>query len=226
MDILLYQFSKGKTCNFSSLSQFVAGLADVKLDKTPAHLMVNCLAITLGLPSDSNHMYPRIFNPAALNGTKGPGSDYNRENWDCGYKMEFMVLTTQTQPPIMGNNTQYRLALNTLVWGALSWCTLVDPVNGLHACKTNNHFLNALADAARTGRDARRQRTELEQVRWDLFTRYQQFYSVLAHNEDWRNQHIDSCHFITESLFKLWELAWNKGNFAGRSPALKSIYRE
>ena len=87
--------------------------------------MVNCLAFSLGIPSETNHIYPRIFTPNVLDKTFGPGSDHHRNNYDCGYQLNNGQLTNNANPTIMGNNRLYRLALNSLVWGALSWCTLL-----------------------------------------------------------------------------------------------------
>lgn len=36
--------------------------------------MVNCIAIVLGSPSDSNHMYPRVFDVSHLEKKCSPGS--------------------------------------------------------------------------------------------------------------------------------------------------------
>ena len=40
----------------------------------PIDFMANLLAVTLGCPKDSTHMYERIFEIGALNGAKCPGS--------------------------------------------------------------------------------------------------------------------------------------------------------
>ncbi len=73
----------------------------------------------------------------------GPGSDYEHNNWDCGYQLVANgEMTNYSKPPVMGNNRQYRLALNVTVWAALSWSTLLDPVNNFNSCKSNHHFLN------------------------------------------------------------------------------------
>lgn len=50
-------------------------------DHTLRHLLVNTLAITIGMPAGSNHLYTRIFSPAPLakSGIRGPGSAYANE---------------------------------------------------------------------------------------------------------------------------------------------------
>ena len=126
VDILAYLFSIGMhITSIHILILFLGAIKDPNFDSTSAHIMVNCLAVSLGLPRDTNHLYPRIFTPSVLNRTKGPGSDHNRENMDCGYQMHTDQLPNNAKPEIMGNNKQYRLALNSLVWASLSWCTLV-----------------------------------------------------------------------------------------------------
>lgn len=40
----------------------------------PQDFMANLLAIALGAPPDSTHLYNRIFLLASLNGTCGPGA--------------------------------------------------------------------------------------------------------------------------------------------------------
>lgn len=102
---------------------YLASRTDPKFDCTAAHILVNCLAVALGTPKDTNHLYARIFNPKVLHDTKGPGSDHSHTNYDCGYQLHQGQLTNRNQ--IMGNNRKYRLALNTTVWAALSWCTLI-----------------------------------------------------------------------------------------------------
>ena len=49
-----------------------------------AHIMVNSMAVCVGSPRDSNHVYYRAFDLTKLERTKGPGSDFHHENWDCG----------------------------------------------------------------------------------------------------------------------------------------------
>ena len=47
--------------------------------------MVNCVAIALGTPKDSNHLYPRIFEVQQMATTCGPGSALERkQNMDTG----------------------------------------------------------------------------------------------------------------------------------------------
>jgi hypothetical protein len=51
--------------------------------------MVNCMAIALGTPSDSNHLYPRMFNVQLLATTFAPGSSLERkQNSDLGVHRE------------------------------------------------------------------------------------------------------------------------------------------
>ena len=50
-----------------------------------AHIMVNCMAIALGTPSDSNHMYARMFEVQSLINTCAPGSTLEgKQNSDAG----------------------------------------------------------------------------------------------------------------------------------------------
>ncbi len=147
-----------------------------KRDITIANLMVNCLAVALGSPRDSNHIYTRVFNPGALSGTCGPGSDHQHMNYDCGYRVdEKGELSCYTNPPIMGNHRRYRLAINSLVWLPLGWCCLLDP-QGYRICVTNSHFLNYWKDDGNIRfRDGGQQRTEEQKVRAYILDRASSF---------------------------------------------------
>ena len=57
-----------------------------------AHLMVNSMAVCVGTPRDSNHVYNRAFDLKKLERSKGPGSDFHHENWDCGVGSTRIIL--------------------------------------------------------------------------------------------------------------------------------------
>jgi hypothetical protein len=47
--------------------------------------MVTCMAVALGTPNDSNHLYLRMFDPHQLANTCAPGSDDpKKRNTDVG----------------------------------------------------------------------------------------------------------------------------------------------
>lgn len=100
----------------------------------------------------------------------------------------------------------------------------IDEVGGLHACKNNYHFLNYWAADGVVKNKTLRQRNDLEKVRYYIVTRYSSFFGELAQDTEMRDQHIDASHFVTESLYKLWEITYNGANPVARNPVLKSIY--
>lgn len=83
---------------------------------------------------------------------------------------------------IMGNHTRFRqvffffsvcrkltinrLALNAMVWAAISWCGIIDPVNGTKACITNYHFLNYWAQDGAYKKAGCRDRSDPEKVKY------------------------------------------------------------
>lgn len=58
----------------------------------------------------------------------------------------------------------------------------------------------------------------------DIFTRAQAFYSLLCQDPEMHAQHMDGLHFLTESLFKLWQLIDNDHKPSARNPALRALY--
>eukprot|EP01099_Mayorella_cantabrigiensis_P008473 TRINITY_DN796_c0_g1_i1.p1 TRINITY_DN796_c0_g1~~TRINITY_DN796_c0_g1_i1.p1 ORF type:complete len:897 (+),score=211.07 TRINITY_DN796_c0_g1_i1:99-2693(+) len=119
-------------------------------------------------------------------------------------------------PPIFGNHTRFRLALNSTVWGALSWCTLIDPVRGEKAGKTNYHFLNYWKSEVYD----KRARNDLQKIGYYMFARAQTFFSALSQNPEMIAERVDSSHFLNESL-----LSMRNAIFADlQNPALRSIF--
>lgn len=57
------------------------------------HCLINMLAVTLSLPSNSNHLYTHIFTPGAIANTFGVGNQYServletRVHYDCGCEL-------------------------------------------------------------------------------------------------------------------------------------------
>eukprot|EP01114_Cavostelium_apophysatum_P014001 TRINITY_DN3512_c0_g1_i9.p1 TRINITY_DN3512_c0_g1~~TRINITY_DN3512_c0_g1_i9.p1 ORF type:complete len:5234 (+),score=1501.00 TRINITY_DN3512_c0_g1_i9:231-15932(+) len=215
VDPLLYQFSR----NARTTAQW---------DSTMSHIMINCLAVALGSPPDSNHLYPRIFQVASLNNQLGPGSDHQHKNYDCGFVLQHDNLTNNLN--IMGNNRIYRLALNSTVWASVALSCVLDPAN-VTLCSTNHHFINywkqdaLLAYNNNTKVEQRkRQRTVEEQIKYYVFSRAQVFFQVMCQDEEVIAQHIDGVHFLNESLFHLWRIVNSEGDPNRRNPSLRSVY--
>jgi hypothetical protein len=127
----------------------------------------------------------------------------------------------------MGNNRQYRLALNSTVWTALSWCILLDPAKGFQAFTVSYQFMNYWRQDAdvqyREGGNAEgrmRQRTDVEKVRFYLLSRAQGFFEELCNDPQMNDQHIDAIHFLTESLLHLFTIS----NQEPKNPAMREIY--
>ncbi|MDY4146282.1 MAG: hypothetical protein SOY54_08745, partial [Bacilli bacterium] len=172
-----------------------------KADLTTSHLMANVLAYTLGCPSDSTHMYERIFKMETLNDAKCPGSAYNRNNWDCGFKMDMHGNLDSATPPIMHNNRQYRLALNTVTWMAFSWSQIVNPPMYVKALE-NHHFINHIEDVRAT--IGGRTRNKEEEVHTYIYDRACNFFSALREESSTSAGRIDQTHFINETLLELF----------------------
>jgi hypothetical protein len=102
---------------------------DNKFDTSLRYLFVNVLAVVLGLPRGSNHLYTRVFTPEVLSSSvRGPGSTYPNER-DCGYFIEATGELTNRfdkYANIMGGSRLYRLGLNTMTWAALCVPLFVD----------------------------------------------------------------------------------------------------
>ncbi|KAL6077130.1 Replication factor C small subunit [Balamuthia mandrillaris] len=181
---------------------------DAAVDLTRANMIVNCLAIALGCPRESNHVYNRIFLPATLHNTFGPGSDYQRRNWDCGYKTQEQIaeLTQMSNPPVMNNIRRYRLCINALAWLPLCVTLLLDPQHAFRVFTTNYHFLNNWKDEAlqRGGRA----RSEEEQVKAYVFNRGATFVNMLCTDPEMMQQRMDGPHFFTEALLRIWQLSF------------------
>lgn len=65
-------------------------------DITTADVMVNCLAISLGSPPGSVHLYDCIFRPIELSQRYCPGGDYERRYMDCSFRMTREGVLTNT----------------------------------------------------------------------------------------------------------------------------------
>lgn len=138
-------------------------------DHTLAHVMINCLAISLGMklcycnligsPPKSNFLYPRIFQIEKLSGAFIPGSDYNNVNFDCGFttlesndKKGSFILTNRLN--IMNNNRIYRLALNVMIWTTSAFSCSLDPAGNTPKQIACSHWLNYTDDTQLQFRNA------------------------------------------------------------------------
>eukprot|EP01088_Endostelium_zonatum_P014249 TRINITY_DN3042_c0_g1_i1.p1 TRINITY_DN3042_c0_g1~~TRINITY_DN3042_c0_g1_i1.p1 ORF type:complete len:4305 (+),score=884.29 TRINITY_DN3042_c0_g1_i1:1356-12917(+) len=188
---------------------------EARFDLNTAHIMVNCLAVALGCPSNTTHFYDRIFHIERLHNTKGPGSDYQRMNWDCGYKFD-PFLTCMTNPPVMSNITVHRLSINSLVWAAISWCCLFDD-QAHQKARANHHFLNTTQDShlSRQGRA----RTDAEVIKTYMYDRFAVFFRALEQDPELASSNVSAEHFITVVLYQFWRTVHSPD----RPAALKSI---
>eukprot|EP00026_Physarum_polycephalum_P000017 Phypoly_transcript_00017.p1 GENE.Phypoly_transcript_00017~~Phypoly_transcript_00017.p1 ORF type:complete len:3587 (+),score=621.73 Phypoly_transcript_00017:1211-10762(+) len=193
-----------------------------KADLTLVHIMVNSLAVCLGAPRDSNHIYLRAFDVGKLHKTFGPGSAYQRQNYDCGFQLTAGQLQNAD---IMGNHARFRFALNAMVWAAISWCCVIDPVNGTKACLSNYHFLNYWQQDGAFKKAGARDRTDPEKVKYYIMARASTFFEHLNHHPEMHAQHMDGMHFMTESLFRLWTVIDNDHKPSARNPALRALYK-
>jgi len=179
-----------------------------RINHTLTDVMVNCLAVTLGSPRESNHMYKRIFHLEAMAGTFCPGSAYERRNVDCGFVMsENVGVLTSGKPPIMGNHLRFRLALNSLVWIPFAWACLLD--SQFYKKCTESHFLNYWKEDGeiqyQKGKGkAHLQRSNEQKVKHYIFSRASTFFETFCTNPEMQAQRIDGAHFLTECLLRLW----------------------
>jgi len=175
-----------------------------KKDLEMCDIMVSCLAVALGSPPESNHLYSRIFRPKELTTTSCPGSDYHRLNYDCGFQLtnDFNLTFNETNPSIMGGNKRCRLTLNVITWACWCWPLLLNPDEQLaqywnHGTQT--HFLNAL-----NYEYYRPNASLVEKTRAYVLRRSQAFLNMLCNDAEILTSHVNSVHYITESLLQLW----------------------
>lgn len=107
---------------------------------------------------------------------------YSRNNWDCGYKTNDDGSLYTANPPIMHNNRQYRLVLNAMTWGAISWSQLLF-ASGYETTLANNHFLNCVSDCNMTIRGI--SRTEEQKTRTYVLERASGFFTYFYNDEDY-----------------------------------------
>lgn len=107
---------------------------------------------------------------------------YDRNNYDCGYQTNNDGSLYTANPPIMHNNRQYRLVLNAMTWGAISWSQLLSESN-YQIARTNYHFLNFVGDCNMTIRGI--SRTEEQKTRAYVFERASVFFTYFYNDEDY-----------------------------------------
>eukprot|EP01012_Entosiphon_sulcatum_P048006 TRINITY_DN6586_c0_g1_i1.p1 TRINITY_DN6586_c0_g1~~TRINITY_DN6586_c0_g1_i1.p1 ORF type:complete len:5323 (-),score=769.64 TRINITY_DN6586_c0_g1_i1:76-13977(-) len=188
---------------------------------TYADLMVNCLAVALACPPDSTHLFTRIFSLESLASTKCPGSDYQRANYDCGFRMEGHELTCMSHPPVLGNNRRHRLALNALIWLPHCMAAVLSKKNCSTMLKMH-HFINSINDAQSVGSARRRDNTQL--VRHYLLQRAGTFIHYLDQEAENVTTGISATHFLSESLLQLFLHCHNRGKPESRPAALRGVY--
>eukprot|EP00026_Physarum_polycephalum_P000006 Phypoly_transcript_00006.p1 GENE.Phypoly_transcript_00006~~Phypoly_transcript_00006.p1 ORF type:complete len:4090 (+),score=503.30 Phypoly_transcript_00006:465-12734(+) len=212
------------------LYQFSIKAREDKTDCSIAHIMVNCMAVALGSPCDSNHIYLRAFDLKRASYSFSPGSSVDRRMVDSGYLLQ----NDGTLKPsnIMGDHTPYRLVLNTLMWASFSWGCVLEPASGHKTCKSIDNFLTNWAEdgKVRFGDNVgifhfNRNRNESEKIRYYMVIRIHRFFNMFIHNPEITEQHIDGMHFVTESLLQIWREINNKDNPAERHPAWRDCYK-
>ncbi|KAH3762622.1 AAA+ ATPase [Pelomyxa schiedti] len=184
---ILYSFSR----------QSYESKVDQTLEHTVANLMVNILAITIALPV-TNHMHMRMFKIEACDGTLCPGSGYHRKNKDCGFQMyKGKLHDLAADPPIMRNSAPHRFALNTITWCSFCWALILDPQGHMKAKNYRDTFLNCLEDVKNTNL--------AHKIHGYIHNRALGFFLELENDGEFRQQHIDASHFITEALLLIWQ---------------------
>lgn len=190
---------------YSTFSEKLRTDKNDKTDLSMSHLMANVLAITLGCPKDSTHMYKRIFSFKEMGRGCCPGSSFNRNNWDCGFVIEDSDGRFHDKVPntvIMHNIRQYRLALNTITWAAFSWAQIIEPKMYRTALEFE-HFINYIGDAEMQLNGV--SGTEEENVHTYVYDRACTFFGWLTHEYN-TGQRVDQMHFINESLLELFNI--------------------
>eukprot|EP00727_Mastigamoeba_balamuthi_P001008 m51a1_g10904 hypothetical protein (3154) ;mRNA; f:41450-54937 len=186
-----------------------------------AQCMVNILAVALGCPRDGTHLWPRAFQLNQLHNTRGPGSDYDRQNWDCGYQIdEKGQFVHEDSPPPFGNSRRLRLTLNAMTWGAICWSLLLDP--GAHTVAINNyHFINYWNEDGALG-----DRDDRKKVRSYIYSRAFAFFLWMSVEPTFSSEQISAVHFHNESLAQLWLATNNGGRPNQRHASWRAVYQE
>lgn len=131
----------------------------------------------------------------------------------------------------MGGNTQYRLALNSMVWAAFTW-SFVSDKDGSFGLAKSYHWLNYALDTSNSNDATKKYGPGRAKVR-DDFHAYKEysyeracgFYNFIQpNNESAGRNDIISLHYINESLDELWKRIDCNGSPSRRDKAFKSIY--
>ena len=121
----------------------------------------------------------------------------------------------------MHNNRAYRMVLNSMTWGAISWSQLLLASSYNHA-RNNYHFLNYVDDCTATLRGVAR--TEEQKTRTYVFNRASTFFNEFYNDNDYIGMNINTIHFINEVMFEMWRVIDNNGNSSGRPSSFISHY--
>lgn len=190
------------------------------------HLLVNMLAIVLALPPGSNHLYYRIFDPAALaRSERGPGASRNTEK-DCGYQTED---AEGKLPPAacFGGSRLYRHAINFMTWGGCALALLLDsektegPIGRM--CLEGNFQSEVYSDVGK-------QETKLDKLKKYILWRPTMHFRWLSGDQSLTENLIQPEFFITQALFLFWKVvhyekpAESKGIFASSNET--TLYEE
>jgi hypothetical protein len=145
-------------------------------------VMVNILAVAMGTPSTSNHIYRRIFDIPSMKCSPGAGAD-NRLYYDCYYQTMANGDLQAAKPAVCGDNKMMRLAINTLVWVPYCWAILLFGEEAATQCRKLNHFVNYVdADTQIVHRNGTKgpARTEMEKVGEYLLHRASGFFTMVS----------------------------------------------
>ena len=82
----------------------------------------------------------------------------------------------------MHNNRAYRMVLNSMTWGAISWSQLLLASSYNHT-QTNHHFLNYVDDCTATLRGVAR--TDEQKTRTYVFNRASTFFNEFYNDNDY-----------------------------------------
>ena len=93
-DALLYQFSYKAREQKEDCSIGMCMHAQLRTitHQSAAHIMANVMAVALGSPRDSNHIYQRVFDIKQAASSYCPGSSLDRKMSDSGVCFVFILL--------------------------------------------------------------------------------------------------------------------------------------
>ncbi|KAJ3128356.1 hypothetical protein HK100_009210 [Physocladia obscura] len=202
-ELILFRFLANGKPSIHYQAKAVEMLSDLRNNEM-LNLMVTALAVTVGMPPESTHLYDRIFHPETLKNYFCPGSSYERKNYDCGFITTADDKLQAANPPIMNHHLSYRLALNAISWVSLNWALILLPEADLKSLK-EAHFLNYV-DQEENDVDQRRGENPVGKY---IARRAAVFKNLLEINLLNSVNRMEGPLYLTECLMRLWSLKRN-----------------